>query len=65
MSNYQTVRTIGRGGFGVVEEVMDQDGNRFARKSFAPNESIDPSCYGRLRQRFRREVITQQELRWD
>lgn len=62
MCKYRTIRTIGRGGFGLVEEVEDNEGNRFARKTFSPGQSIAPNFHDRLRKRFRREVITQQEL---
>src|SRR5947199_6705259 len=62
MSTYQTIREIGRGGFGVVEEVADKHGFRFARKTFAPGITIPASAHDKLRRRFRREVITQQEL---
>lgn len=62
MSKYKTIRTIGHGGFGVVEEIEDKEGNRFARKTFAPSAAIASTFHDRLRKRFRREVITQQEL---
>lgn len=62
MTIYTRVREIGRGGFGVVEEVADQDGRRFARKTFAPAASVPVAAHANLRKRFRREIITQQEL---
>jgi serine/threonine protein kinase len=62
MSAYRAIREIGRGGFGIVEIVADSSGNRFARKTFSPAGSIPPAAHDKLRMRFRREVITQQEL---
>lgn len=62
MSTYRVISEIGRGGFGVVEIVEDEKGKQFARKTFAPAASIPLEAHAKLRQRFRREVITQQEL---
>ena len=61
MRTLTTIREIGRGGFGVVEEVRDDAGNLFARKTFDP-ASIHAAFHDKLRKRFKREVITQQEL---
>src|SRR5215831_1401466 len=61
MGTFTTTRTIGRGGFGIVEEVRDQNGNSYARKTF-DTASIPPAFHDRLKKRFKREVITQQEL---
>lgn len=62
MPTYTRVREIGRGGFGVVEEVQDENGNRYARKTFAPAATIPMDAHAKLRKRFRREIITQQQL---
>jgi hypothetical protein len=62
MSKYTSVRTIGRGGFGIVEEVEDEKGNRLARKTFSPDSYIPSNAHDKLRQRFRREVMTQAAL---
>src|SRR6185436_12898063 len=62
MATYTAIRQIGRGGFGVVEEVENEDGKRFARKTFSPAPSILPDAYNKLRKRFQREVLIQQEL---
>lgn len=43
--SYKVVRQIGRGGFGVVEEVQSDDGLQLARKTFSPNEGIPKSSY--------------------
>ncbi|MGC4003022.1 MAG: serine/threonine-protein kinase [Pirellulales bacterium] len=69
MPKYVVIREIGRGGFGVVEEVVDSNGNHFARKRFQPaphnlphNPTEAKKVLDRLRQRFTREVKTQQAL---
>ena len=62
MTTYTRIREIGRGGFGVVEEVEDESGNRYARKTFAPAASIPLDAHEKFKKRFRREIITQQEL---
>lgn len=62
MAKYNAVRIIGRGGFGVVEEVQDTEGQLCARKTFEPAPYIPDTAYARLRKRFRREVRIQAEL---
>lgn len=62
MKNYQTLREIGRGGFGVVEEVRNPDGELFARKTFKPSPHVQLHFHDKLRRRFRREVMIQTEL---
>lgn len=62
MAFYRTIREIGRGGFGVVEEVAADNGARYARKTFAPNILVTAQDLEKLRKRFIREVLTQQEL---
>lgn len=56
------VRSINRGGFGVVHEVEDDDGSRLARKSFDPLAS-DHEEREKLRRRFVREVRVQSQIR--
>jgi serine/threonine protein kinase len=63
MSTYTAIRIIGRGCFGGVQEVEDSEGNRFARKTFAPSAAIADEFHDNLRKRFRREVWIQQEWR--
>lgn len=60
------IREIGRGGFGRVEEVEDLEGQRFAKKTFAPNPEIPTDSNDQLRNRFRREIEVQSRLdsRW-
>lgn len=62
MSMYSSIRIIGRGGFGVVEEVSNERGERFARKTFAPAPEIPAQHHDKLRKRFKREVMIQAEL---
>jgi len=62
MSAYTASCTIGRGGFGIVEEVENARGERFARKTFAPASYIPTDAYDKLRKRFNREVMIQAEL---
>ena len=62
MSRYTALRTIGRGGFGIVEEVQNARGEIFARKTFAPASYIPPETHDKLRKRFKREVMIQAEL---
>ncbi len=56
------VREIGRGGFGVVEEMKDRKGKRYARKTFSPSVAIPQVDHEKLRKRFKREVTIQSEL---
>jgi serine/threonine protein kinase len=56
------LRSINRGGFGVVHEVEDIDGRRLARKSFDPLTS-DPVEREKLHKRFAREVRVQYQIR--
>ncbi len=55
------IRTIDRGGFGYVEEVETDTGERIARKSFDPIGAA-PSDLPNLRRRFEREVRIQSAL---
>lgn len=59
----KTLSTIGRGGFGVVEKVRDEDnGKEYARKTFKPSSGVPEEAHDRLRKRFAREVRIQAEL---
>ncbi|MHB9038673.1 MAG: serine/threonine-protein kinase [Armatimonadota bacterium] len=58
----KTIKVINRGGFGVVDEVMADDGSIVARKTFSPNPGIPPQEHDKLRQRFAREVQVQSLL---
>lgn len=54
---------INRGGFGIIEKVQLTNNEVYARKTFSPNSSItNPDLIHKLRQRFIREVKTQEKL---
>jgi eukaryotic-like serine/threonine-protein kinase len=59
----QVIQIIDSGGFGIVHEVED-GGERYARKAFAPNPLIsqDPDQLDKARRRFVREVRIQAQL---
>lgn len=59
---YTVIKQLGRGGFGVVEEVVSREGTHFARKTFAPKVALSKKDEDALRKRFIREVQTQQAL---
>jgi len=59
---YSVVREIGCGGFGVVHEVVNARGERFARKTFRPAPHISGTAHEGLKKRFKREVRIQAEL---
>ena len=62
MSHYVSVRTIGRGGFGVVEEVRNASGEVFARKTFSPSTLLPRDAREKLKTRFKREVSIQEQI---
>jgi serine/threonine protein kinase len=62
MTSYRTIQTLGRGGFGIVEEVENASGERLAKKTFSPAPYIPPAAYDKLRKRFKREVSIQEQL---
>lgn len=60
----QTVRQIGRGGFGNVDLVIDTNGTQFARKTFSINQGGDfpPELAENVKRRFIREAQVQAAL---
>ena len=60
MSDYTVIKERGRGGFGVVEEVVDNDGNLLARKTLAAPPNLDPA---HVKARFEREVRYQSAIK--
>lgn len=59
----RVIRTISRGGFGIVEKVRLPDGSYVARKRFDPDPLIlSGADREKLRQRFQREVQVQRNL---
>lgn len=57
--SYQTIRLLGRGGFGVVELVVDGVGAQFARKTLQVPSHLDVA---QIRPRFEREVTYQSAI---
>jgi serine/threonine protein kinase len=55
---------INRGGFGIIHRVLLEDGTPAARKTFSPKdaENYSKDTIDKLRQRFIKEVLTQQQL---
>lgn len=53
---------IGRGGFGTVDLVEDEDGQTFARKTFSVNQPISPHLYENVLKRFKKEIRTQRAI---
>lgn len=64
MKIVSAVKTINHGGFGIIDEVICDDGNHYARKTFAPSEQFksDIDLCNKLKARFVREVRTQKFL---
>jgi eukaryotic-like serine/threonine-protein kinase len=58
---YEAIREIGRGSFGVVELVVDEDGQEWARKTFVP-PNLPGVSNDDMRARFEREVRYQSEI---
>jgi eukaryotic-like serine/threonine-protein kinase len=62
MSTYTKIEEIGRGNFGVVELVQDEQGNHWACKTFTPPDLPDVKPED-LRARFEREVRYQVQIK--
>lgn len=60
----KVIGNINRGGFGIIDEIECDDGNRYARKLFDPSDlfKADKVLCDRLKVRFIREVRTQKIL---
>mgnify|MGYP001156984079 CR=1 FL=1 len=60
----QTIKSINRGGFGIIDEVECDNYHRYARKTFAPSDQFkdDIDLCNKLKARFIREVKTQSLL---
>ncbi|RXJ49558.1 protein kinase domain-containing protein [Gelidibacter gilvus] len=60
----QIIQSINRGGFGIIDEVECDNGQRYARKTFAPSDQFkdDVDICNKLKSRFIREVKTQSLL---
>ena len=62
MSAYTVVQKIGQGGFGFVEEVINDGGEHVARKTFHPANHIPQIDHKKLMERFKREVKIQTNI---
>lgn len=64
MKIVKVVKVINRGGFGVIDEIICDDGVHYARKTFSPSDEFVSDKYlcDRLKDRFIREVKTQKAL---
>ena len=58
----KVIGELGQGGFGKVEEVVNESGHRFARKTFVPPKGLPPEMLTQLLRRFEREIGTQKNL---
>jgi eukaryotic-like serine/threonine-protein kinase len=57
------IRTLGSGGFGIVDLVEDDAGAHFARKTFYVLQNLPPQIIENVRRRFAREARTQMGIR--
>jgi eukaryotic-like serine/threonine-protein kinase len=58
-----SIKTLGSGGFGVVDLVRSDDGSVFARKTLLPTASLAPEVIQNIERRFAREAKTQSGIR--
>ncbi|RED26929.1 serine/threonine protein kinase [Flavobacterium cutihirudinis] len=60
----KVIEVINQGGFGIIEKVICDDGNEYARKTFCPSSQFlsDKQLCDKLKARFIREVKTQKLL---
>lgn len=59
--HYTSQKVLGKGGFGEVHQVTDENGKLYALKRFAPDPSIKVP-EGQLLERFRREAVYQEKI---
>ncbi|WP_316807381.1 protein kinase domain-containing protein [Pedobacter agri] len=60
---YKFVKHINQGGFGIVDEVIDKNGNSFARKKFELDQNMkDQGMESNAKKRFIQEAIIQSEF---
>ena len=55
----EKIEQLGIGGFGIVDLVEDEEGNKYARKTFSINQQFPPELQGNLIERFKREAQIQ------
>lgn len=56
------IKQLGVGGFGTVDLVEDDDGNRYARKTFSENQPLSPELRENVIKRFKKEARIQKSL---
>lgn len=56
------IRELGRGGFGIVDLVEDDDGNFYARKTFSENQPLTPEIRENVIKRFKKEARIQKSI---
>jgi serine/threonine protein kinase len=61
---YHHIKEIGRGSFGKVDLVEDEEGGRWAKKTFIP-QTLPGITSDELQERFEREVRYQREIEHD
>lgn len=54
------IKQLGVGGFGIVEQVEDENGKQFARKTFSLNQTLTAEMAANVKKRFIREAKVQQ-----
>jgi serine/threonine protein kinase len=58
----KVIQRLGIGGFGIVELVVDEKGNKYARRTFSLHQPLSAELANNVRKRFIREAIVQQNL---
>ncbi len=57
-----TIEQLGVGGFGIVDLVEDDDGNRYARNTFSENQPLTPEIRENVIKRFKKESRIQKSV---
>jgi serine/threonine protein kinase len=65
IGEYEVIKEIGRGGYGIVYEVVNDNQEFYALKQFSINQDYSPSdeLIEHFKKRFERETLTQEEFR--
>lgn len=56
------IEELGKGGFGIVDLVEDDDGNFYARKTFSENQPLKPEMRENVIKRFKKEARIQKSI---
>ena len=56
------IKELGKGGFGIVDLVEDDDGDLYARKTFAENQPLTPEMLENVIKRFKKEARFQKSI---